>query len=261
MFSALPLSSFQELSLFSLVLGRMGGIFAAIPLFGGRSVPTRVRSAAVLALALVLYPVVRQTLPPLPGDTLSLALLMLRETLIGITLGVVSQAIFVAIEFGGQLVSVQTGLSIATQFDPIMGDQFTALSALQNIIGMLLFMTLGVHHVFLKALVESYQVIPVGGWHMSGPLLQFLTGVTASIFVLGIKLAGPVMVALLATSVVLGIMARAFPQMNVFMVSMPLNIAIGLLLLAVSLLVFVHTLQGAFGGLPQQIKVLFKLLS
>ena len=69
------------------------------------------------------------------------------------------------------------------------------------------------------------------------------------------------MVALLATTVVLGVMARSFPQMNVFMVSMPLNIGIGFLILGMSLMVFLHTLQNAFGKLDQQIKVLFKLLA
>jgi len=69
------------------------------------------------------------------------------------------------------------------------------------------------------------------------------------------------MVALLATTVVLGVMARSFPQMNVFMVSMPLNIGIGFLILGMSLMVFLHTLQNAFGQIDQQIKILFKLLA
>jgi flagellar biosynthesis protein FliR len=84
---------------------------------------------------------------------------------------------------------------------------------------------------------------------------------TAGIFVLGIKLAAPVMVALLVTSVVLGIMARSFPQMNIFMISMPLNIGIGFLALGLSLLVFMRTLEMSFGGLSQQIKTVFRLLS
>ncbi|GAM09682.1 flagellar biosynthetic protein FliR [Geobacter sp. OR-1] len=95
---------------------------------------------------------------------------------------------------------------------------------------------------------------------MDGPVLQFVTGIVTGMFVLAIKLAAPVMVALMAATVVLGIMARIFPQMNVFIISMPLNIGVGFLILGSSLLVFMHTLEGAFGQLTRQIKVLFKVL-
>ena len=111
---------------------------------------------------------------------------------------------------------------------------------------MLLFMTLGVHHVFIRAIVESYSLIPVGAWHMSGGLIHFLIAATSGLFVLGVKLAAPVMVSLLAAGVVLGIMARSFPQMNIFMISFPLNIGIGFLVLGFSLLAFSQTLDGCF---------------
>ena len=105
------------------------------------------------------------------------------------------------------------------------------------------------------------QLIPLGAWHMSGELLKFLIDTSTGIFIIGIKLAAPVLVALLATSVALGIMARSFPAMNVFMVSMPLNIGIGFLILGISLPVFLHVLQGAFGAWREQMKILFKLLA
>ena len=95
---------------------------------------------------------------------------------------------------------------------------------------------------------------------MSGGLLEYFIVTISDMFVLGIKLAAPVMVALLATSVALGIMARSFPQMNIFMVSMPLNIGIGFLVLGLSLLIFLHTLEISYGMINVQIKTLFKLL-
>jgi len=96
---------------------------------------------------------------------------------------------------------------------------------------------------------------------MSGDLLNLLITITSGIFILGIKLAAPVMVSLLATTVVLGVMARSFPQMNIFVVSMPLNIGIGFLALGLSLLVFVHTLESSFAGMALQIKSIFTVLS
>lgn len=256
----LPFATINEFTLFVLVLGRMAGLFAAIPLFGGRTVPLRVRMAAILAMSLVLFPVVRQNVPPLPGDVLTFALLVIRETLIGLTLGLLSVVIFAAVEFCGQMVGMQMGLSIATLFDPSIGTQSSSIAVFQNLLAMLLFMSVGAHYIFLRALTESYRLIPVGNWHVSGPLLEYLVSATGAVFVLAIKLSAPVMAALLATSVVLGIMARAFPQMNVFIVAMPLNIAIGFLILGLSLLAFVRVVENGFGALPHQIELLFRLL-
>lgn len=260
MIPSLPFNTINEFMAFTVVLGRLAGILSSLPLFGGRAVPNRIKVVTTLAMTLVMYPVISHQIPPLPSDTISLMLIVVRETLIGLCLGILSQIIFAAVEFCGQLVSIQTGLAIATQFDPMAGAQFTAMAVLQNLLAMLLFMALGAHHIFFRAIMDSYQLIPVGGWHMSGQVVQYMTTAVAQIFILGIKLAGPVMVALLATSVVLGIMARAFPQMNVFLVSMPLNIGIGFLILGLSTLVFMHTLEKSFAGIPTELRALFKLL-
>jgi flagellar biosynthetic protein FliR len=261
MFSAIPFATLNDFTLFSLVVGRMAGLFAAIPLFGSRTVPNRIKMALIMAMALVLFPVVRSHMPALPDDSISVAILVVRETLIGLTLGVISQAIFAAVELCGQVVGMQMGISIAALFDPNTQSNVPTMALFQGVLAMLLFVTLGVHHIFIRAIVESYQIIPVGAWHMSGELMQFFITTVGSIFILAVKLAAPVMVALLATSVALGIMARAFPQMNIFMVSMPLNIGIGFLILGLSLLAFLRTLETSFGGFEKQIKVLFKLLS
>ena len=154
---------------------------------------------------------------------------------------------------------MQMGFSMSSLLDPSMG-QVPLMSVFQTLLASLLFLTLGVHHVFIRAMVDSYALIPLGGWHMSSDLIVFLIDTTAGIFILGIKLAAPVMVALLATSVVLGIMARSFPQMNIFMISFPLNIGLGFVVLGVTLLVFFRTLGHAFDSLGQQIGVLFRLL-
>lgn len=260
MFPLLPFPDVSEFALFTLVLGRMAGLFAAIPLFGGKSTPPRVKVAMVFAMTLLFFPVVRTKMPELPADSLSLALLMVREGLVGISLGLLSQVIFSAVEFCGQLIGTQMGFSAASLFDPAMGTQMSVMSVLQNLLAMLLFMTLGMHHVFIRAIVESYGVVPLGAWHVTGGLLQFVIATTTGVFILAVKLAAPVMAAILAATVALGVMARIFPQMNIFMISFPLNIGLGFLVLGVTLLVFFRTLGNAFNGLGQQINVLFRLL-
>ena len=261
MFDALPLASLDDLVPFALVLARVAGLFAGIPMFGSRIVPARVKAPLILAMALLIFPIVRPVAVPAAGDAISLGLLVIRETLIGVTLGLLSQLIFAAVEFCGQQIGMQMGLSMAAMFDPNSQSNVPTMAMFQGALATLLFLALGVHHFFLRGIVESYQLIPLGAWHVSGGLLKFFIDVSAGIFIIAMKLAAPVSVALLATSVVLGIVARSFPAMNVFMVSMPLNIGIGLLILGISLPVFVRVLQGAFGGLVGEMRVLFRLLA
>jgi flagellar biosynthesis protein FliR len=260
MFS-LPIAGLDDLIPFALVLARVAALFAAIPVFGSRVVPNRVKAPLIFALALLLFPIVRpHTLPP-TGDVISLSLLVIREVLVGVTLGVLSQLIFAAVEFCGQQIGTQMGLSMAALFDPSTQANVPTMAMFEGVLATLLFLALDVHHFFLRAIVESYQLLPIGSWHTSPGLLKFLIDASSGIFIIAIKLGAPVSVALLATSVALGIAARAFPSMNVFVVSMPLNIGIGLLILGISLPVFLRVLQSAFGGLVGQMRVLFRLLA
>lgn len=260
MFQLPPFLSAENFTLFTLVLGRLAGMFSALPLFGGERVPMRIRVVVIFAMAMVLFPVIKLKAVSVPGDFISLSLVVSGEVLIGVTLGLVTKAVFGAVEFCGQIVGMQIGFSMSSLFDPTLG-QVQLMSLFQTLLAMLLFLTLGVHHDFIRAIVQSYAVLPVGGWHMSGSLIAFLVTTTSGIFVLGIKLAAPVMVALLATTVVLGVMARSFPQMNIFMISMPVNIGIGFIVLGMSLLVFMRTLENSFGVMLQQFKMLFGILS
>lgn len=256
-----PLPGLPDIFLFALVLCRIGGLFAALPMFGGRRLPNRIKIVAVLAITVVCLPILKITPPPLPQDAFSLGLLIVRELLIGLTLAFITQIVFAAVELSGQIIGLQMGFSISSVIDPTLGNQMQIMSVMQTLLASLFFLSLNIHHAFIRAIVDSFSIIPLGGWSMSEALIQFLIRSTTDVFVLGIRLAAPVMVALLLTSVVLGIMARAFPQMNVFMVSFPLNIGLGFLVLGMTLLLFFHVLEISFGALTGQVTTLFRLLA
>ena len=256
-----PFPSPSEVIIFALVLSRVAGIFAALPLFGGSRLPMNVKALLVLMITLVCFPVLKITPPPMPTDAFTLGLLALSEVMVGLTLAFIAQIVFVAVEFSGQIIGMQMGLTISSIIDPTMGTQVQIMSVLQSLFATLLFLALDVHHVFIRAVVDSFTVIPIGGWHLTGELITFLVHRTSDIFVIGIRLAAPVMVALLLASVALGIMARAFPQMNIFIVSMPLNIGLGFLIMGGTLLIFFHVLEVTFGNLKGQIDTLFRLMA
>lgn len=261
MFALLPFTSPREVIFFMLVLSRVAGIFAALPVFGGRSLPVRIKAATVFMITLVCFPVLSITPPPLPSDAFSLALLALSEVMIGLTLAFITQIIFAAVEFSGQIIGMQMGLTISSILDPSRGTQTQIMSVLQTLFATLMFLSLDIHHLFIRAITDSFRVIPLGGWHLSGELVNFLVTRTSDIFIIGIRLAAPVMVALLLTSVALGVMARAFPQMNIFMISLPLNVGLGMVILGMTLTIFFHVLEVSFGHLSGQIEALFRLMA
>jgi flagellar biosynthesis protein FliR len=261
MFPLLPLPSPREVVFFMLVLSRVAGIFAALPVFGGRTVPIRIKAITVIMIALVCFPTLSVTLPQMPSDVFRLALLVFSEVMVGLTLGFITQIVFAAVEFSGQIIGMQMGLTISSIIDPSRGTQVQIMSVVQTLFATLMFLSLNIHHMFIRAIMDSFRVIPLGGWHLSGELVHFLVIRTADIFIIGIRLAAPVMVALLLTTVALGIMARAFPQMNIFMISLPLNIGLGLIILGMTLTIFFHVLEASFGHLSAQIAALFRLMA
>jgi flagellar biosynthetic protein FliR len=261
MFPLLPFPSPREVIFFALVLSRVAGIFSAIPVFGGRTIPLHVKVVVILMITLVCFPVLRISPPAIPTDVFTLALLVMREIMVGITLGFVTRIIFSAVEFSGQIIGMQMGFTISSIIDPSQGTQTQIMSVMQTLLATLLFLSMNIHHMFIRTIVDSFRIIPLGGWHLNAEILSFLIKGTSDIFILGIRLAAPVMVALLLTSVTLGIMARSFPQMNIFMVSMPLNIGIGLIVLGLTVTIFFHVLTTAFGAVNGQIETLFRLMA
>jgi flagellar biosynthetic protein FliR len=261
MFPLLPFPSPREVILFALVLSRVAGVFSAIPVFGGKGIPLHIKVVIVAMITLVCFPALNVTLTEVPSDAFTLALLAMREIMVGITLGFVTRIIFSAVEFSGQIIGMQMGFTISSIIDPTQGTQTQIMSVMQTLLATLLFLSLNIHHLFIRTIVDSFRIVPLGGWHISGELVAFLIKSTADIMILGVRLAAPVMVALLLTSITLGVMARAFPQMNVFMVSMPLNIGIGFLVLGVTLTIFFHVLEVSFGSIKGQIETLFGLMA
>jgi flagellar biosynthetic protein FliR len=261
MFPLFPFPSPREVIFFMLVLSRIAGIFAALPVFGGRRLPLRIKAMVVFMITLVCFPAISVALPPMPSDVFTLALLLFSEVMIGLTLAFITQIIFAGVEFSGQIIGMQMGLTISSIIDPSQGTQTQIMSVVQTLFATLLFLSLNIHHLFIRAIMDSFKVIPLGGWRLSGELVNFLIVRTADVFIIGIRLAAPVMVALLLATVALGIMARAFPQMNVFMISMPLNVGLGLIILGATLTIFFHVLQISFGNLKGQIDTLFRLMS
>lgn len=220
------------LAAFLLPLFRVLGLMTAAPVLSSRAVPARARVAIALSVALVATMVV----PPPPGDAgLGSALGWLvaaREVGIGLAIGFVARLIFTAFEVAGELVGLQMGLSYAGFFDPSAG-QSNAIGRVVNNFAMLTFVTMNGPLVLVGAVLQSFKAFPLGAtqldWGRFDPI-----GLGGDLFATALSIALPFIVLLLFLNVVLGVISRVAPQLNVFAIGFPVTIGSGLALFALA---------------------------
>ena len=161
-------------------------------------------------------------------NVLVLVVLIVHELLIGLCLGLAVNVIFAGTQIAGQLMGFQMGFAIANVVDPMTGENAPITANVLYITTFLLFLSFGGHHMLIKALVESYYIIPIEARFPQQSYLVAAITYGAQMFILAIKVAAPVIGVLLLINIAFAITARAIPQMNVFIMAFPLTIAIGL---------------------------------
>jgi flagellar biosynthetic protein FliR len=239
----------QQFHLFLLILVRVAALMVAIPFIGGQRVPRQLKVGFVLFSSFILLPVVKVETDPQALDLLSLVSGMIGELMIGMVIGLATRLVFAAVELAGELMGFQIGFGIVNVIDPLINIQMPVIAQFQALLATWVFFMVDAHHDMIRAIVVSFQYIPPLGFHLEDWTVQALLHLAGGMFALAIKIAAPLMVTLLLTNVALGVMARAAPQMNVFLLSFPLTISLGLLILGLSLPWFVILLQKAFSFL------------
>ncbi|MFO7738202.1 MAG: flagellar biosynthetic protein FliR [Desulfatiglandaceae bacterium] len=250
--------SLPQLQIFFLVFLRVIAILMTVPVFSSRNVPILFRVGLGFSMSVLLIPLLKLTEVPFFPDVIPFGIGVLSEIALGITIGLSVRLVFAGIQLAGQLAGFQMGFAIVNVMDPLTSAQVSIVAQLKYLIAMLIFLTINAHHWFLRALVESFRLVPPFGFHFSASVMEFLMRLGGGMFLIAIKVAAPVMVALLLTSVALGLVARTVPQMNIFIVAFPLKIVIGLLFLAFSLPYLLSFLKQLFGAMGSDILLLLK---
>ncbi len=237
----------QELSAFSpamhaflLVLLRASIFMGMLPVFSSKNFPMQFKIGLAVAFAALLSPIVH-----VDTVNISLPVLVMREAALGIILGGTARAIFFAVEMGGQLISNAAGLSIATAFNPEMG-QSTEVSRIYGIIAMLIVLAMDGHHELISVFVQSYDWLPIGQINVDNLILSKVAGAGSKIFIIALKISAPVLVGMLIVNILMGFLYKAAPQVNIFFVSFPVFLALGFLIMAMSVPVFTHFFAGEF---------------
>jgi flagellar biosynthetic protein FliR len=252
-----PVFSAEQAELVFLVFIRVSAIVVMLPILGDRSTPARIKAGLSLLIALLVVPFVGRP-SGVSEDLFSLVLKMGGELFIGIILGFAGRFLFEGIQMAGQLVGFQMGFSIVNIIDPVTSKQVSIIAEFQYLLAGLLFLAIDGHHLLLQAVSESYAVVPVLGFHLTGALIQNIVDLTREMFVISMKISAPIVVALVFANIGLGIVARTVPQINIFIVGFPLQIAIGLVGIGLTMPIFMHVTTGLFSDLSGHIALLLK---
>jgi flagellar biosynthetic protein FliR len=228
-----------------LVIGlRVSGLVLFAPFFGSATIPPRIKAMLVIAITAVLYPVYA---PRLHVVTISnWPLMVASETLVGIAMGVATNAVFEAAQMAGQVLSVQMGYSLVNILDPLTKVDSTVVAFLHQSLAMLIFLGLDVHHWILRAVANSFEYLPPGSATLNPMFVQALLHEGAIVLNLGIQIAAPVLSATLLADVVLGLMGKASPQMPLMLLGPALKSMLGVIVLGVTMRFWPHMFERYF---------------
>lgn len=228
-----------QLQIFLLVFIRMASVFMTAPLIGSRNVPIMTKIGFAFLVSFIIYPILDHT-TVLPSHALTYAIYILAQVLVGVIIGYASYMIFAAIQLSGQIIDLQMGFGIVNVIDPMSNTQVSIIGQFQFILGVLIFLSINGHHVLFQAMTDSFRIIPLTKVGISEATVTKLADLFFNMIVIAFKIAGPATLALFLTNVTLGFIARTIPQMNVFLVGLPLNILVGLAAVMVSLPIIVN---------------------
>jgi len=248
-------------AVFLLLLTRVSGIFMLAPFFGSLNIPVYIRAGAALAISVVLFPVVDQSaLIKAPATVAVYALAVLTELFVGWLIGFVAYISFSAIHMAGKIMDMQVGFSIVNVMDPTSGQQIPLIGSFLYNLGLIIFLVTNGHHMIIAALFESFRVVPLLGMTANPDLTMLIANFTAGIFSTGMKIAMPVTFAILLTNVALGVLARTMPQLNIFVVGVPMQIIVGLFVLSILVPFYIIFLDVLFNEMYGNISLALKLI-
>jgi len=224
---AIPLPLLEA---FGLYLVRTSALIVASPILGSGTGFASYRITLIVAVALVLFLSTGQALPTEVG-AIEFGMMCLHEVLVGLFLAFVLQSVLMVVRVAGELIGVQMAFNMADIVDPSTGIKTPLVTQVYEIVFLLGLLAVNGHHWLLRALGSSFERAPIGGVEVDGGAVAATIELFSRMFSAGVVLAAPVMVLLLMVSVVIGLLARVVPQVNVLEVGFNVRVAVGLLAL------------------------------
>jgi len=225
----------DQFLIFVLILTRISGLMMTAPFFAANYVPMRVRAFLAVGLAVLIAPLHWGTPVAHPENLIHFLTLLGCEAVVGVTLGLGVMILFAGLQVAGHVVGHMSGMHLADVADPSFDSSIPVFAQLMNLVALAVFVIIGGHRQVMDALLDTFRWTPPGSGTVSSGIVETMTAVLAQSFVLGIRAAAPAIVALLMSVLVMGLISRTLPQLNVLAVGFGLNSIIMLSALAVSL--------------------------
>lgn len=228
----MTLLSPRNLILFIVVFTRLSGMITTAPLISTYPIPVQVKVWFMALVSFIMFPIVMaKTGFQVPTNVPELAVILLKEFMIGYVIGFISQLVFVGVEIAAELVSMQMGLTAAQALNPMTGSTSPILSQAYTILASMVFIGLNGYKWMFAALFKTFEILPPGyGFLFNGTIVHNIMFLTSQMFLVGLGVALPVFSVLVITDVLMSFMAKTMPQMNIFMIALPFKIYLGLIL-------------------------------
>lgn len=220
---------------FMLTFVRIGTAVMIMPGLGDSFIAANVRLMVGLAMSFALFPLAMPYMPsPMPG-TFGLFSLIVMEFVIGLFFGTVARVFMTAMDTAGMVISTSSGLANAQVFNPSLASQGSLAGAFLSVTGVLVLFATNLHHLLIGGLVESYKLFPIGAIPDTGDMANFMAHTVSAAFAIGVKIGAPFIILTLLIYVGMGVLSRLMPQIQVFLLALPLQILLSLVMLMLSL--------------------------
>lgn len=222
----------ENIESYILILVRLSSFIFTAPIFGNKQIPRKIKVGFSVYISLIVYNVITVELPAY-SDVISFAILVMQEAIVGLIFGFIINACIYIVNYSGRLIDMEMGLSMASMMDPSTRIQTSITGAFYTQMVTLLLLITNMHYYILRAIIDSFEFVPLGGAVFRPGLYGIMQNFLVDFFVIGFRIVLPVFAAMLIVNVVLGVLARIAPQMNMFVVGMQLKVFAGLIILYV----------------------------
>jgi len=233
-----------KLVLFTLILTRVSGVVMTVPVFGTTDVPVQVRALLAVAMALLVTPSQWGLSIPYPETMVNYLVVVASELVVGLSLGLGVAILFTGLEVAGQMIAQVSGLAIAEVFDPSQETNVSVFSRLLFLVTLAIFVSIGGHRMVMGGLLSTFQNIPPGSASLPRPLTEALVSLVTQSFELGIRASAPMVVSLLLANLILGLIGRTLPQLNILVIGLGMNSLVTFAVLSLSLGAAAWVFQG-----------------
>lgn len=251
----------SQVMAFFLVLTRVGGLFFFAPMFSSEIIPPMVKAVLAFSFAVIIFPFVDTSHLPQSENIAAYTFYVGAEFVTGALIGLAAAIIFVAANLGGQLIDQEFGISLANVLDPITGEQASIIGQFKMFFAMFIFLLVGGHLILVKSVLTSFSHIPVGGVVINQAVSDFyVLELVKRMFVLSFQIAAPVLISMFLSTIALAIMAKVFPEFNIFLVGFSARLLLGMTILTLSAGGFVYLFSHATTDMEDILNKAVKLM-